>query len=363
MTYKINELCRDPLFQLNLAIWLAQEQPIELFCVNPLFYKSGLTIYSIPNKLTIPLDIQVNIAKSNLDCQEVAKPDLILETKDVPKKYCLLECKASSFGINSQNPQPVKQARTHLIISGMVISEVLGGRRGDNEGILCYLIGSDNIDMMLETLKTLKQEIKDKINYISGYYGCFQVKSRENAILLEYHKEIKKYLNLNEESPVKILAIEKDTDPRPLYFIPYDPNIQSKEEQALGRRILFERILSNIISTIGGTTNQKSVAFTTEGLLNSATFEIYERWDDNETKKQIRTIIKDYLMNIMNIINENIKDCITYTRNSGWIFNFKNLKMKNQLLKQLEKFKPEMLDLSKEISETLFDVSPYMSKN
>jgi len=351
MNLNINELCKDPLFQLNLAIWLAQPQSSE-FYVYPLFYKSQLNIYSIGPLLALPPDIRLAVTEK-INCQDAVRPDLIFEALG-KKKLCILECKSSSFGPESST---ANQAKTLLLIAGPVISEVLGiGKRGENEGILCYFIGPDGAELMEETLKILEKEIKDKTKLESGTYGCFEIKPSQTSIILEYPEKVKIFLNLTKDSPVEIIKFEEDTDPRPLYFIPYDPNIQqTKEEQELSRRILFESMLGHMISKIGGADIPYSITFTTQELLDYATFGLYEIWEDNEAKKHLRRLVKDFLNQIKNFINEPLRESVIYEPQKGWSFNLKDRETREEILKQLQRFKPENLDLSKKIGPTLFD--------
>lgn len=346
MKVNIDELCKDPLFQLNLVIWLAQPQSDEYFYVYPLFYESGIHIHSIPKELPIPPDIRLKISQLQYDCQESAKPDLILETNHIPKKFCLLECKASSFSVDSKNPHPVRQSRALLLITGPVLSEVLAiGKRGQNEGVVCYFLGPDNIELMEKTLQFLEQEIQDKLNIETGNFGCFEIQPSHSAILLKYPEKIKNFLNLIKDSPVEVIYFEKDIDPRPLYLIPYDPNIQqTREEQEFCRRILLERILEHVISGVGGADTPSSITFTTEEFLNQATLGVYEIWEDNEAKKHIRRVVKDFL-----------QDIISYESGKGWTFDLKDKETQEELLKRLQKFKPETLDLSKQVQPDLFD--------
>jgi len=112
-------------------------------------------------------------------------------------------------------------------------------------------IGPNNTRLMDRTVEVLAKEIEDKTNIEVGKFGCFEIKTSNLTIALEYSEDIKNFLNLIKDSPVNIIKFEEGTDPRPLYFIPYDPNIlQTKEEQELCRRILFERILSYVITYI-----------------------------------------------------------------------------------------------------------------
>jgi len=352
MNLNLDKICKDPLFQLNLAIWMTQSQPSTHFYIYPLFYESGLNIYSIGPPLALPPDIRLAVS-DRIACQESARPDLVLELKE-KKRFCVLECKSSSFGSESSTSN---QARTLLLLAGPIVSEVLvSGKRGENEGILCYFIGPNNAGLMDRTLEILAEEIKDKINFETGRFGCFVIKSSKSTIVLEYSEPIKNFLNLVKDSPVDIIKFEEDTDPRPLYLIPYDPNVnQTREEQEFCRRVLFERILSHIISNIGSADIPTSITFTTAELLNLATFGVYEIWDDTDAKKHIRKLVKDFLVNAKNSIEASLRKYIKHESQKGWVFNIENKDIYEELLKQLQRFKPENLDLSKEIAPTLFD--------
>lgn len=267
----------------------------------------------------------------------------------------MLECKSSSFGSESSTSN---QARTFLLLAGPIISEILRiGKRGENKGILCYFIGSDNAELIDKTLKILANEIKDKTKFETGRFGCFVIKPSKSTIALEYSEDIKDFLNIVKDSPVDIVIFEEDTDPRPLYFIPYDPNVeQTKEEQEFCRRVLLERILSNIISNIGSADSPVSITFTIVELLNSATFGLYEIWDDTNAKKHIKKLVKEFLINVKNSMDVSVRECLKYESQKGWIFDIENKEIQEELLKHLQRFKPENLDLSKKIEQlSLFD--------
>jgi len=349
MSLNIDELCKNPLFQLNLAIWLAQSQPVENYYVYPLFYKSGLNIYSISPLLPLPPEMRI-ITKEKVDCQDATRPDLVLEAQN-KEKYCILECKASSFGPESST---AKQARSLLIACSDIARVLAISKRGEHKAILCYLIGPGNIGLMEETLTNLEEEVNEKIGLGSRNHGCFEIKPSQSAIVMEYSQKVKDFLNLVKEPPVEVIKLEENTDPRPMYFILYDPNIdQTKEEKELCRRILFERILSCMISKIGGASIPSIITFTLEELLNSATFGIYEIWED---KRPVRKLVKTQLLfEIRKVIAESMKETMTYVAGKGWIFDLVDKATQEELLKQLQKFKPESLDLSKEVERGLFD--------
>jgi len=179
MKQKIEELCRDPLFQLNLAIWLAQPK-IGDISVRPILYQSGFRILSIGPLLTLPPDIRLITRQSEICCQDIAKPEVILEA-DNRKKLLIVECKRSSFGSSSSTAD---QTRTLLLLSGRIVAEVLAiGARSSAQGILCYLTRSDQVAPLESTLAELVQDLR-KANLDTGDSGCLGIKPNDTGILL-----------------------------------------------------------------------------------------------------------------------------------------------------------------------------------
>ena len=248
MNRQVEQLCGDPLFQLNMAIWLSR--PTPGIVVRPVFYESGFNIYSIGLALPIPPDIRLILNESGMDYQESSMPDMVLANAD-RKKICILECKKSSFGVGSST---ALQAKTLMVISGPVVAEILAvGLRNHSMGILAYLTRRDQVDSLQDTLEKLANELA-KIKIDTGVSGCLGIGCNEKSVTIEYSEDFKEIMNFKHDSPVEVLLIESDTDPRPLYFIPYDPsafNQQCEDEQKICRRILYERFLSHILSKVG----------------------------------------------------------------------------------------------------------------
>jgi len=351
MTQRIEQLCGDPLFQLNLSIWLAQPIPMS-FSIRPIFYESGFNIYSVGLLLALPPDIRLDIEKYTIDCQDGAKPDLILAT-DSRDKLCILECKRASFGSNSST---AKQSRTLMLLSGPIVSEIMAiGQQVSSQGILIYLTKADQTMDLQNTLEELSQEISvTKLK--TGEYGCLGIKSNEKSILIEYSDKLKTLMNFNAVSPVKIISIENDTDPRPLYFIPYDPavfNEQSEEEEKFCKRILFERFLSHILSKIGSSSIPSEVLFTREEILNGVTFGLYSMWDDNDAKRYIKKVLRFFMDSLVMSLDQNLKKLTKHDSQRGWIFKLDIQSDHKEMMKQLSKFKPESMDLGQKIEPEL----------
>jgi hypothetical protein len=351
MRAKIEELCADPLFQLNLSIWLAQPKPVGI-SVRPVFYLSGFNLMSISPLLALPPDIRLLLSEANIKFQDGASPDLILEAEE-KTKLVALECKRSSFGADSSTAE---QARTFLTLAGPIFTEVLGiGRRPSPPGVLCYLTRLDQKDLLEGTLMQLSQEI-NKINIETGNYGCLGIVPDGNAISLHYSDDMMSHLNFSDKSPVQILPIEQDTDPRPLYFIPYDPNIdQSGKEQAISRRILYERFLGHILAKIGQAKAPCEIIYTSEQALLDVTFGLYEIWDDAEAKKHMRRLMNDFMNSLLNWLKPDLQEYLKHEKGKGWVLSIKTQQQYKEILNQVSRFKSETLDLEKTIEPSLFD--------
>jgi len=350
MRENIKHLCGDPLFQLNIAIWLSQPIP-EYFFIKPVFYQAGLSIYSISPSLTLPIDIRLIISESHVNAQDCVKPDLVLKSDKKPR-FVIVECKKSSFGKLSSTAE---QSRTLMLLSGPILSEVLGGKISNITGILCYLTQFDQISPLERTLSELTDELK-KVKLEPGKYGVLGIKPSDKYILLEYSDTLQSYLGLIEKSPVEVLAFDEETDPRPLYFIPYDPNISfSKEEQDFYKRILYERVLVYILSILGPAKIPCSFTITTIDVLTSVTLGVYEIWDDNEAKKNIRNLLKSFMQSLIGGLRDDLRPYIQYEPRKGWLFSIKTKNIYGEILAYLSKFKPENLDLSQDTEPELFE--------
>jgi len=347
-------LCNDPLFQLNLAIWLAQPQPEHGFSVYPLFHKSNISLFSLGPSLALPPDIRGKVL-GKLDCQDTVRPDLIFEKKDLHSKYFVLECKKSSFSPESST---AKQARTLLIATGSILPEVLGlGNRGNFSGMLYYLVSGPDSEKMEATLKELSKQIATTLHFETGDFGCFSLIPHSDFITLNFSAQIKESLDLSKPSPVKIIELQEETDPRPLYFIPLDPNLNSeKSEREFGRRILIERILGHILSKIGNTQPPIELTFSIYELLNSATFGLYEIWEDSDAKRFLKKLAKNFMAELQKHYDKELKKQISYDSQTGWKFNISNTKIYEEFLKQTMKFRTEQLDLSDNAQLSIFDI-------
>jgi len=75
---KANQLIRDSVFQLNLLLWMAKEQPPKGYVVKPLFFESNFGVIYIENRFAFPQETIAAIQKSQQDISTAPEPELML---------------------------------------------------------------------------------------------------------------------------------------------------------------------------------------------------------------------------------------------------------------------------------------------
>lgn len=130
---RIDLLLKDPVFQLNLLLWMAKEQDAENYYVYPLFHQLGFRSIYIENPFAFPEETVRAIQDSGLEISRNPEPDMILG-RESDYKALYFEAKVNSFGPDSSTS---KQARAHLVASGPVFGEVLSPL---NTSLLCYVV-------------------------------------------------------------------------------------------------------------------------------------------------------------------------------------------------------------------------------
>src|ERR1700676_1052256 len=130
------DLIRDPVFQLNLLLWMAKEQPPIGYVVKPLFFENGFAVLYIEQPFAFPEAAVVAIEKCTQNISAKPEPELLLR-RMLDKKALYLEAKANSFSSTSDT---ARQARGHLLAAGEVFAEVLAPLQSC---LLCYVLPND----------------------------------------------------------------------------------------------------------------------------------------------------------------------------------------------------------------------------
>jgi len=284
MSPQKTELVSDPLFQLNFLLWLTQPLP-EGSSITPLFFQRNFSVYAISPALVVPLDLQVAAQQAQIKVQPSAKPDVVL-THDVERKFAFSECKASSFGPDSTTAD---QARSFLVTTSSRAAEVLGLDAAQvRECLLDYLVPESQRALLLQTLGELTSQLSQH-GLPTGNFSILGLQATNVEIVLILDEAAAVFFSLSAGSH-SVIKFQPDTDPRPLYFIPYDPDVTyaSDAEKLFCKRMLFERIHGSVVVAAGRSTVPAEIVLTPNGLLNDAMFGMYALWESRESARHMR---------------------------------------------------------------------------
>ena len=345
-----NNPTRDPLFQLNMILWLAQPLPINA-SIKPLLYNKGFMVHAISPLLTVPPDVRIAAQEAQVVLQDVVCPDVVL-SNEINRKYSIFECKASSFSPSSST---AKQARSLFVVSGSRAAEVLGLVSDQvSESLLIFGTRESERNRFEPSLNSLFSEIQAK-RLPAGQFSILGFLFAGTDISVNTDNKGAMFFGI-QAGINKLAEHEPDTDPRPLYFIPYDPDIdQSALERAFCKRILFERIHSTIISAVGRANPPFRFTLDSRSMLMDATFGMYGLWQKKESLKHMRWLCREFMQALSQAINAVFPDIIIYVPEQGWTISIRDQNEYEKALDAFASFSCETLDLSTVPQPTLFD--------
>jgi len=111
MIPKPEQLIADPLFQINMLLWLTQPLPddaqareagVAPFEIKSLLHTQGYVVYAIAPMLTIPGDVRLAALGARLAIRDGVRPDAVL-CRERDLSFLFVECKASSFSPDSSS--------------------------------------------------------------------------------------------------------------------------------------------------------------------------------------------------------------------------------------------------------------------
>jgi hypothetical protein len=353
MSEGYNELLRDPLFQLNVLLWLSQNLPAG-YPIDPLFHTQGFEVYAIAPLLPLPPALQLLCQRQGMAVNNIGtRPDVILRNSTT-KRYALIECKAASFGPSSST---ANQGRTLLLASGAQSYLFLGvGQPDVQTAATIYFLPDDNTGAQLGTLRQLRQDMVNASVPV-GPSWAMGIKSNSQLSITLDADGSDFFGLLTGDNP--FCELEEGTDPRPLYLVPYDPDSeQSPNERKFSRRILFERIQAAFISRLGRVRPPDTVVYTSEELLNEATFGMFKVWDNRDAQKHMRNLCVQFMSPLMQHLNGVIAATMSREPNKTWKLNIPSNDQHGKLLAAVMSFAPETDVPETEVTQlSLFDKS------
>jgi hypothetical protein len=221
-------------------------------------------------------------------------PDLLVRHLESPE-WLLLEAKGHSFGPASSTAGQAPG----LLVAGEDLREPLGLPAVPRPlAVVTYVIPEPDAGAMLTTLSQLKAELAS-VEIPSAPAAALGLSRRADGVYL-HNRHPAGVLPLSLErllpTPQRVQEVSADTDPRPLYPIPWDPAVDQRTPSARhGRRVLQERIRSAALSRLGKAPVPGTADLPTDELLEEATRGVYHLWRDRPQVKGLRREARRFL--------------------------------------------------------------------
>lgn len=352
MTSEPTDLLKDPLFQLNVLLWLAQPLP-EKVETTPLFYAKGFTVYAIAPLLGPPLDIRLAAQKARISMQDRVRPDVVL-VHESDGKFAFIECKASSFGPTSSTAE---QARSLLVVAGPRAAEVLGLASGQvSAALLGFLAPDSERAPLIKTVASLFKELGEH-ELPAGQFSILGLALTDSDVSIVINDLGSAFFGLPSGNN-HFMRREPDTNPRPLYFIPYDPDVfQSEQEKVFCRRVLFERMQSTIVAAVGRANPPTELVLESQKILNDAMFGMYEHWQNPDSARYMRGLCRQFMEALTKAVNSIVSGAMVFQPRKGWKTSLQDQERLEDVIDALTRFSCETLDLGIEPQPSFFDDS------
>jgi hypothetical protein len=153
-----------------------------------------------------------------------------------------------------------------------------------------------------------------------------------------------------------IMRLQPNTDPRPLYFIPYDPDVsQSEDERLFCKRVLFKRIQSGVLVAIGRANPPITLTLRPNELLNDATFGMFSLWQNRDSAKHMRDLCRQLVQALAKAVNGEIAETFRYHPQTGWEVSLPDADRHKRVIDALSCFSCETMDLRAAPEPDLFE--------
>jgi len=240
-------------------------------------------------------------------------------------------------------------------MAGPRAAEVLGLTATQvKDQLLAYVTAYGQQVALTTTLGQLADALTGK-QLPAGRFGVLALRPAEAELNLLVDSAGGEFFSLGQDSHV-VMSLQPDTDARPLYFIPYDPDLgQAPQEKAFCKRVLFERIHSSVLVAVGRAAPPVELVLEIKGLLNDAMFGMYELWESRESARHMRALCRQLMRPLAQAINTVVSGAVTYDSDQGWKFRLPTAEQQKQVIDAVSRFSCETLNLRAEPERDLFE--------
>lgn len=325
----IEDLVGDPAFQLNAFLWLCQPMPAG--SVSSALHRLGFRVVSIGPSLPLPPPLAKRIREEKLPLNKSCSPEIVLEHRE-RVQFTLIECKASSFPpvLKDQG----KQAATMLVA-------LSHGHASDNIGLSASYEGATTFAVRCHDVERLRSSLDNIVEQLAQLeLSCdpplligFLVNGTHVGLAL--NEEAARWYGTTESVLWFLTPEDAQDDPRPLYFVPFDPDAGADD---YGRALLKERILQFVLMRTGSAGHNPFVEFSADDALNHATFGLFKKYDSRNGRKHLRGHVHNAIGQVMKHLATRSLSGLTYIKKSQrWKFTFESRRHHDEIMKVLAK--------------------------
>lgn len=284
---KTETLLKDPVFQLNLLLWMAKAQPTDGFRVRPLFYDWDFEIIYIEQPFAFPEETMKILIDSGLEISIAQEPELILGRKK-DNKALYFEAKANSFGVRSTNS---RQARAHLIASGPVFGEVFSPL---NACLLCYVVPEGAREQMSECLIALTDELRNK-GLKPGLFSSHGLAVSDKQIIYAWDSTFKDHVGTIDNAVPVLDDVAEDTDPAPLILVFSDEDCGNGEIRNFYRQVIMDQVRACLLCDLHAHILGERYTTSPDNLLAKTTDGIFD-YLGRERQKRLRRLVRENML-------------------------------------------------------------------
>lgn len=265
---KLDTLIRDPIFQLNLLLWMARDQPEDAARVTPLFYRWGYRFVMVESPVPLPQEIVVAIKNAGLDSAVNPEPEMILG-HTVRQDALYLEAKKESFSVKSTT---ARQARGHLLAAGDVFKSIVTPYQTAR---LCYVLPEDRRSLMETCLSSLIDELKSqRLNPARTSVHGLEVS--DAGVIYRWDDDFSALVGAGTKHELILQSEGDETDPSPLLLVYSAEDYDGGTRPDYAREAMLKQVWAHLlcmvqVSEAGVPLAVKADAiltFTTDGIFN-----------------------------------------------------------------------------------------------
>ncbi|MFB5065731.1 MAG: hypothetical protein ACE3NC_00890 [Candidatus Wallacebacter cryptica] len=292
----MTDLIGDPLFQLNLMLWLSLPQPAG-GRITPILHDAGFKAHWISPKLTLSQEIAEKLRQKGIRSNQSVAPDLMLK-RSGEDQFVLVECKKSGFGLDSI--KPTKQAVGLLVMQGDVLRDAAAGLRKDKwSSHLVYVVNDDDREPLSVTLHELTVAIEQAACTANDFdtWGLIQ---KDDGVYINFGQAP---CFDNPELCGAKRVLEGRAQPL-LDLIPVDITVSTPNKEAKIR--LQERFRTSLMASIPRILTQEPMVIDLEQVWKRAVI-VWDIWRCRDTKRYLIREAKKWFGSVLDNLEEKAK--------------------------------------------------------